>query len=164
MWRDNATGALAAMSLSWRLSEIEKAIPFNDVRSAWAKNSRAAWVDNTFQHLASITKLAELTGELLDALTPNAIKYLWPDEAEGFGKLKDSCVKIAAGKIKEAAAYKGLQSVRDFLRSFPPSAPTNNLVFGRRVLLRFDTGGSFPPWGAFPNPSRRPKPSPASPF
>jgi hypothetical protein len=98
-------------SLGYRLSEIERAVPYQDVRPAWAKNSRHSWVVKTFKQAGSASKLAELTLELLDALTPSCIKYLWPEDEDGFSKLRETLLKVSTSKGKDASIKNTLASV-----------------------------------------------------
>ena len=100
------------MSLSYRIGEIEKAIPYQDVKATWAKQSRNAWVKNVFKESASAARLGELVQELLDAFTQNCVSYLWPDDAEGFTKMRETCIRVASGKSKTETATKDLKSVR----------------------------------------------------
>jgi hypothetical protein len=110
--RRAAPRALPMGSLGYRLSEIERAVPYQDVRPAWAKNSRHSWVVKTFKQAGSASKLAELTLELLDALTPSCIKYLWPEDEDGFSKLRESLLKVSTSKGKDASIKNTLASVR----------------------------------------------------
>lgn len=63
------------------------------------------------KHAASAARLAELTLELMEAFTPSCVKYLWPDDEDGFAKLRDSLSKISASKTKDATAKTALVSV-----------------------------------------------------
>ena len=65
------------MSLSYRLGEIEGAIPYEDVNPKWAKTSREKWLRALLQHGKNGTKLAELAIELLDAFTSACKEFLW---------------------------------------------------------------------------------------
>ena len=97
-------------SLSYRLGEIEKAIPYNDVNRKWASTSRNAWVQGVLKNHASASKLAGLCRELMDAFTPGCISFLWSDESAGFTRVRDVCTAIMNGK--KASAAKELKDVR----------------------------------------------------
>lgn len=118
-------------SLGYRLSEIERAVPYQDVRPAWAKNSRHSWVVKTFKQANSASKLAELTLELLDALTPSCIKYLWPEDEDGFSKMRETLLKVSSSKGKDASIKNTLASVR--AKNGPPDLlhTTLNCAAGR---------------------------------
>ena len=47
----------------------------------------------------------------MEAFTPSCVKYLWPDDEDGFAKLRDSLSKISASKTKDATAKTALVSV-----------------------------------------------------
>lgn len=122
-------------SLGYRLSEIERAVPYQDVRPAWAKNSRHSWVVKTFKQAGSASKLAELTLELLDALTPSCIKYLWPEDEDGFSKLRESLLKVSTSKGKDASIKNTLASVRAKKRPSGHVALTRKMRGRAGVLL-----------------------------
>ena len=108
---------VVGMSLSYRIGEIEQAIPYADVNPKWASTSRDRWVDAVLTHHASGKKLAELTLELLDAFTPACKKFLWADDAAGFARVRDACQRFRMAVAKKPSAPdKGLREVRDNAR------------------------------------------------
>ena len=108
---------VVGMSLSYRIGEIEQAIPYADVNPKWASTSRDRWVDAVLTHHASGKKLAELTLELLDAFTPACKKFLWADDAAGFARVRDACERFQRAVAKKPSAPdKGLREVRDNAR------------------------------------------------
>ena len=101
------------MSISYRLAEIESAIPYDDVDRKWATKARSKWISALVEHRANGTKLAELMLELLDAFTPGGKKFLWSDDEAGFDRVREQCAKAAAAAwTKTAAGAKGLREVR----------------------------------------------------
>lgn len=101
------------MSLSYRLGEIEGAIPYEDVNPKWAKTSREKWLRALLQHGKNGTKLAELAIELLDAFTSACKEFLWDDDEGGFARVREQCARAAIAPAKKAAsAEKGLREVR----------------------------------------------------
>ena len=108
-------------SLSFRLSEIESAIPYADVKKAF-RSTRDKWLRATIDHQQSAHRLAELTLELIDAFTSACIAFLWPDDAKGFAQLRELCVRIpTATSPKQGNAYKQLKEVRAGKPSMHPS-------------------------------------------
>lgn len=111
-----------AMSISYRLSEIEGAIPYSDVHKSFSQK-RVSWLKATLEHHQNAYRLAELTLELIDAFTPSCIGFLWPEDPEGYTRLRDSCVRIPTATPIKAKAAKDLREVRAvlFARSTAPT-------------------------------------------
>ena len=72
------------MSLSFRLSEVEKSIAYADVKKSF-KQQRDKWLRATLEQQESVQRLAELTLELIDAFTPGCIAFLWPARCASSG-------------------------------------------------------------------------------
>ena len=98
------------MSLSFRLTEIEKSIAYSDVKKAFT-NRRDAWLKATIDHQGSPHKLADLLLELLDAFTNSCINFLFPKPG-GFKEMRESIVRIGTATPKETTAAKALREVR----------------------------------------------------
>ena len=100
------------MSISYRLSEIENAIPYGDVNAKWAQTSRDKWLAQILEQHASGVKLAELTVELMDAFTPACKKFLWADDDGGFARVREQAAKAAMTSKKAVVAEGSLRQVR----------------------------------------------------
>ena len=102
---------LSPMSLSFRLTEIEKAIAYNDVKKAFHAR-RDAWLRATLEHQDSAHKLADLLLELLDAFTNSCINFLFSEEPGGFREMRESLARIGTATPKKSAAANALREVR----------------------------------------------------
>jgi hypothetical protein len=112
------------MSLSYRLGEIESAIPYADVQAKWASTSRDKWLANVLQHHGNGVKMAELTMELLDAFTPSCKDFLWKDDEGGFKRMREACQRVKTSSMKKgASAGKELREVRFAIIEPPPPIP-----------------------------------------
>ena len=83
------------MSLATRIVTIELTLPYSDVvAEEWAV-LRQRWATDLFAHRHSARWLARGTVELLNALTKEAERALWPDG--GLAPLRDALRRVAAG-------------------------------------------------------------------
>ena len=83
-----------------RLLEVERAVPYEDVRARW-RNARQSWADAVELHRLRISKLAELALALLDAFTSNTVARLWPAKSE-FTYLRTLCQEVESGRISKS--------------------------------------------------------------
>jgi len=85
------------MSVAWRLSEVEAAIPFEDVKDSWA-NRREGWLTKLCVQRGNARQLATLMSLFLDSLKPKSISLLWGPDQKPFVKLREACQVIARGE------------------------------------------------------------------
>ena len=120
------------MSVAWRLSEVEAAIPFEDVRDSWA-NRREAWLTKLFTHRHDARRLGQLMNSFLDALKPQSISMLWSHNIRKFAQLRESCQSVGSGEKASGDLSKELHLVLGQLEAvaLPPTRESELRLLGR---------------------------------
>jgi len=131
------------MSLCYRVLDIERRVPFEDVDPAWA-DWRDRWIEEMVLAKHDAPRLGKLTDQLFGAFTESCIAAMWPDGRSGFAKIRSLCGKAQTATPTVAEQYLR-QAVGAFERKLPVKhPPTGNGARGMPIILEFgDDGPEF---------------------
>jgi hypothetical protein len=117
------------MSVKHRLLRIEQTIPFEDVIASWS-STRNDWMKRVVQGARSISLLAALTLELLNALTPSGVDSYWSDWEE-YHAAREQLHGIALSSGATADGENLVRWVSDLeWRTMPQPQPTEGKTRG----------------------------------
>ena len=132
------------MSLCYRVLDIERRVPFEDVHPTWA-DWRDRWIEEMVLAKHDAPRLGKLTDQLFGAFTESCIAAMWPDGRSGFAKIRSLCGKAQTATTATAAEQYLRQAVGAFERKLPVKHPsTGNGARGMPIILEFgDDGPEF---------------------
>ena len=135
------------MSLAYRLSDVEAAIPFEDVKDTWGAK-RDGWIKRIGIERADANKLASLMLVLLEYLKPKTVQFLWPDDGPAFIRLKETCKRLSNSRTSNSkaetareleCAVKELETV-----AIPPPPAVERSLLGQGKPLTLALGDDGP--------------------
>lgn len=135
------------MSLAYRISDLEAAIPFQDVKDTWGAK-RGGWIKRIGIERADANKLASLVLVLLEHLKPTTVQFLWPDDVPTFIRLKETCKRLSNSRTSNSkaetaqeleGAVKELEGV-----AIPPPPAVERSLLGQGEPLSLALGDDGP--------------------
>ena len=130
--------------MAYRLQEVERAIPFDEVVDSWSKR-RNQWLKDLVAKRADQRRLGGLVAVLLDALKPKAIAMLWQSDKVRFTKLRDASRRVAQGYESAKSDISELMRIVHELEEVaippPPSVEVKLLGRGKPALLDLGDDG-----------------------